>query len=52
MVVVSRIGCDYEYGRVSTIDQSLDLQEEKLKEYGCEKIFWRNKVVLKVIVRN
>ena len=27
------------YGRVSTIDQSLDLQEEKLKEYGCEKIF-------------
>ncbi|CAH0309205.1 Transposon gamma-delta resolvase [Peribacillus sp. Bi96] len=27
------------YGRVSTIDQSLDLQEEKLREYGCEKIF-------------
>ncbi len=27
------------YGRVSTKDQSLELQEEKLKEYGCEKIF-------------
>nr|WP_225988938.1 hypothetical protein [Peribacillus frigoritolerans] len=24
------------YGRVSTIDQSLDLKVEKLKEYGCE----------------
>lgn len=27
------------YGRVSTRDQDLSLQEEKLKEYGCEKIF-------------
>jgi DNA invertase Pin-like site-specific DNA recombinase len=27
------------YGRVSTRDQHLELQEEKLKEYGCEKIF-------------
>ncbi|KON68882.1 resolvase [Peribacillus butanolivorans] len=27
------------YGRVSTKDQDLALQEEKLKEYGCEKIF-------------
>ena len=27
------------YGRVSTRDQHLEIQEEKLKEYGCEKIF-------------
>ncbi|QFT88083.1 Transposon gamma-delta resolvase [Bacillus sp. THAF10] len=27
------------YGRVSTNDQDLSLQEEKLKEYGCDKIF-------------
>ena len=27
------------YGRVSTRDQHLELQEEKLKEYGCDKIF-------------
>jgi DNA invertase Pin-like site-specific DNA recombinase len=27
------------YGRVSTKDQSLDLQVEELKKYGCEKIF-------------
>jgi DNA invertase Pin-like site-specific DNA recombinase len=31
------------YGRVSTIDQTLDFQEEKLKEYGCEKIFMEKK---------
>jgi DNA invertase Pin-like site-specific DNA recombinase len=27
------------YARVSTTDQSLDLQEQKLTEAGCEKIF-------------
>jgi DNA invertase Pin-like site-specific DNA recombinase len=27
------------YGRVSTIGQSLDVQESKLNEYGCEKLF-------------
>lgn len=27
------------YARVSTADQDLSLQVEKLKEYGCEKIF-------------
>jgi DNA invertase Pin-like site-specific DNA recombinase len=27
------------YARVSTIDQNLDLQIQKLKEAGCEKIF-------------
>lgn len=27
------------YARVSTINQSLDIQIDKLKEYGCEKIF-------------
>ncbi|MBD5797525.1 hypothetical protein BHU24_17270 [Bacillus pseudomycoides] len=27
------------YTRVSTEEQELDLQIEKLKEYGCEKIF-------------
>jgi DNA invertase Pin-like site-specific DNA recombinase len=27
------------YARVSTVGQELDLQIEKLKEYGCDKIF-------------
>ncbi|WP_102029168.1 recombinase family protein [Salirhabdus sp. Marseille-P4669] len=27
------------YARVSTIGQDLELQKEKLEEYGCEKIF-------------
>lgn len=27
------------YARVSTPDQNLDLQEDDLKKYGCEKIF-------------
>ncbi len=27
------------YARVSTREQELELQIEKLKEYGCEKIF-------------
>ena len=27
------------YGRVSSIGQSLDIQEFKLKDYGCEKVF-------------
>ena len=29
----------YGYARVSTKHQSLDVQIEKLKEYGCEKIY-------------
>lgn len=32
---MSKVG----YGRVSTQDQSLDVQIEKLKEAGCSKIF-------------
>lgn len=27
------------YARVSTVDQSLDLQVDQLKKYGCDKIF-------------
>jgi DNA invertase Pin-like site-specific DNA recombinase len=27
------------YARVSTTDQSLDLQEDDLKKEGCEKIY-------------
>ncbi|WP_322560326.1 recombinase family protein, partial [Staphylococcus haemolyticus] len=30
------------YARVSTGLQNLDLQMDKLKEYGCEKIFTDN----------
>jgi DNA invertase Pin-like site-specific DNA recombinase len=32
------------YARVSTEEEELDLQIEKLKEYGCEKIFMERKI--------
>ncbi|GAA0204077.1 recombinase family protein [Kangiella japonica] len=31
------------YGRVSTKDQSLEIQQEALKEYGCTKLFLEQK---------
>ena len=27
------------YGRISSVDQNLDVQKSKLDEYGCDKIF-------------
>jgi DNA invertase Pin-like site-specific DNA recombinase len=32
---VAKVG----YGRISSVDQSLDAQESKLEENGCEKVF-------------
>jgi DNA invertase Pin-like site-specific DNA recombinase len=32
---VSKVG----YGRVSSVGQSLDVQQSKLEEYGCDKLF-------------
>ncbi|MEE2766315.1 MAG: recombinase family protein [Pseudomonadota bacterium] len=31
------------YGRVSSVGQSLDIQLDKLEQFGCEKIFSEKK---------